>query len=176
MRKLALFVFALLLNGCAFYEKIYVSEVYLKGKSYPGGDEGVFYIDNEPLIRLSVGCKKSTILSASVFPIIPIPRSDKAEPHDTLSEERFYLYIGHSARDKIDLSQLKVSIEISNRVYALRLTEKGDIYKFVADLRCKDINKATLKIKLDESNSRNYKIQFKEGVKRKVRYHLMFVT
>ena len=176
MKKVAVFAFILLLNGCAFYEKEYVSEIKLNGESYPGGDEGVFYIDNEPLIRMSMGCQKSTTLSASVFPIVPIPKPDKAEPHDTLSDEQFYLSIGHSTRDEIDLSDIKVSIGISNSVYALRLTEKGNIYKFVADLRCKDINKGILRIKLDESKSRNYKVQFKEGVQRKVRYHLMFVT
>ena len=180
MKKQLIIVLLLFLSGCVFYEKVYVSRVELEGESYPGGDEGDFYIDNDPLISMWLGCAKSTKLSQSVTPLVPVPVPVKAEPHHTLSEEQFYLSLRHKTQDKIDLSELEGSIEIANERYKLNFWKKEQgfftTYQFDALLRCKQINDGILRLKLSEDKMREYKIQFKEGVERRVNYQLDFVT
>jgi len=86
MEKIILLILASSLSGCAFYQKDYISKVYLDGKSYPGGD------------------------------------------------------------------------------------------RYRSSLKCGDIHEGTLHIKLNEKKVREYRVEFKEGAKREVRFHLMFVT
>jgi len=152
MEKLIILNLVFLLNGCAFYQKEYVSDIEIKGKSYPGGDEGSFYIDNDPLIKISMGCYKSTTLGFTVFPILPIPDLNESDPHDTLAAEQFYFTLGHFPSSKIDLSELKANVEISDKIFSLSLLEKDQTfssyinYKYVADLRCSDIKNGILRI------------------------------
>ena len=89
----------------------------------------------------------------------------------------------HKKRDKIDLSALRIDIEISGTNQLLRLTRKDEppysysfTYEFVADFRCNEIVDGVLRIHLEPNIVREYGVQFEEGVNREVAYHLGFKT
>jgi hypothetical protein len=184
MKLVVILALVLSTSGCAFYQKDYVSKIYLDGKNYPGGDEGQFYIDNEPLIRMSFGCYKTTQLTATVFPLIPLPGFNEAEPHTTIAENYFYMVLEYDESSEVAPSTLTANITIADKTHALMLLETEQVstiipryrYNYGADLSCGDIQAGTLNIGLHDNKEREYKIEFREDVERQVRYHLMFVT
>lgn len=185
MYRVLLIIAALFLTSCAFYEKKFVSEIALEGTNYRGTiyDEGQFYINDEPSIRLDIGCYRSTQLGETVFPLVPLPVFDEQEPHASIASQQFSLVISHGKKDDIDLSALRIAVELAGSVHPLRFAKRDEppytystAYEYVADLRCGDIVDGVLKIYLGPDKIRVYGMQFEEGVKREVDYHLSLVT
>jgi len=175
---------ALLLSGCAFYSKDFVSRIKIDGKNYRNerGDEGVFYIDDSPLLSLRTGCNKRTNMANSMSIIIPSPAQDKAKYHDSLATQTFHLTLSHAAREKIDLSNIDINIQIADVNHVLKfenVTHKGfggHVYTYSSGIYCSDIKDGILTIKLKENKIRIYGIQFYEGIDRDISYQPYFTT
>lgn len=185
MHRFLLIIVAASLSSCAFYDKKFVSEIVLQGTNYRGTiyDEGQFYINDEPTIKMNIGCYQSTTLGETVFPLIPFPVLHEAEPHNSITSQQFSLVISHKTKDNIDLSTLKIDVDISGTVHPLRLTQKDEPrftssieYEYTADLRCGEIVDGILTIHLGSDRVRVYGVQFEEGIKRDVAYHLSLAT
>ncbi len=179
-----LFLIVLSMTSCAFYEKSYVSRIVLEGKNYLPElyDEGVFYINAEPAIRMRMGCFASTQLGATMFPLIPLPIFVEAEPHASIAAEQFSLMLSHRLTDEVDLSGLQIDLDISGRVRPLRLAhaevenQYRRNYEYVSELRCGESEDGVLRIRLSPDKVRVYNVQFKEGVEREFAFHSSFVT
>lgn len=184
MAKIILVILAFSFSGCAFYQKDFISKIYLEGKNYPGGDEGQFYIDNDPLIRISFSCYKRTRLAETVFPLIPIPSFNTLKPHGSVSGQRFTMGLEYDESIDITSSTLSASVIIQDKIHPLVLGGVEQIstiiprfrYRYMSNLKCGDIQGGSLHIRLNEKKEREYGIYFKEEVNREVRYHLLFVT
>ena len=185
MRSLFFLLMVPLLTSCAFHHQSYVSEIVLEGKNYRGtkGDQGRFYIDDEPLIRMRTGCYRSTFLGESMFPLIPVPVTRRADPHESIAHHKFSLTLSHGKDIKMDLSGLKVTLELSGRVHPVRFQRKtkpkyeyGLSYEYGADVRCGDIVDGILKISLPSNKERVYRVRFKEDFKREISYQPYFTT
>lgn len=161
-----------------------MSKIYLEGKNYPGGDEGQFYIHNDPLIRVNFGCYKKTQLSSSVFPLIPIPSFSEIEPHDSMANQHFSMELRYEKSPEVTPATLEARVALQNGEQILILAESEKVlsifpmyrYKYISELKCGDIRNGTLYIKLNERTDRTYRIEFKEDVKRQVKYHLELTT
>lgn len=175
--------FVMLVGGCAFYDKQYVSRIDIEGRNYRGlqGDEGVFYIDNEPLVRLNLGCHQQTMLGQTVFPVIPFPVFGNKQPHESIADEKFSLTLSHIQSVAPKLADLSLSIQFGNNIFPLDYAGSENIeyhidYNYESNISCGQIKDATLNIQLAENKSRIYSLQFDEKIRRRVRYHAGFVT
>lgn len=174
-------------SGCAFYAKEYVSEIELEGTNYRGKifDDGAFYVNAEPSIRLRMGCFASTQLGQTMSLLIPLPILNEIEPHDSIASRQVTLELSHQTRDELDLSDLPIAIAVSGTSHPLRLAHK-DVpqsgyqfrkrYEYAAELTCAQVQDGVLTIGLEPGKVRRYGVHFKEGVKRKFAWHSEFVT
>lgn len=178
-------ILTICLTGCAFYEKNFISEVVLDGTNYRGKvyDEGVFYINDAPSIEMRMGCFRRTQLGETMFLLIPFPIVSESEPHESIAANDFSLTLTHSQKDKIDLSALKIDVELLETTYPMHLTGKEEQesgwstkYEFAAGLRCDAISDGKLIIKLGPDKIREYGVQFEEDFKREFAWHTGFVT
>ncbi len=186
MRRTTLLLLLLLIgSGCAFYEKRFVSEIVLEGRNRRPKvyDDGAFYVNAEPTVRMRLGCYASTTMVATMFPVIPIPFGRETPRHESISDEKFSLELTHYRSDGLDFSQLPVRLEIGGKVHPLRVVRKEQEryeskweYEFEADLPCGDVEAGRLTIELDSGTVRTYGVQFEEGVQREVAWHPTFVT
>lgn len=185
MRLLFLLPMALLASGCAFYEKNYVSEIELEGTNYRGKifDEGVFYINAEPVIKMRMGCYASTRLGATMSLLIPLPILNEIEPHNSIASEPFTLTLSRRQRDELDLSDLPIAVQISGRSHPLRLVRQESPeytyetrYVYATELACGEVQQGVLTIGLASGEVRRYGVHFQEGVKREFDWHPDFVT
>ena len=80
------FLIVCFLSSCAFHEKDFVSKIEITGENYNHrkGDSGGFYIHERPLIRLRLGCKKTSEIGHSVFLLIPMPTSEIGKKHQLI--------------------------------------------------------------------------------------------
>lgn len=185
MYKFSFVVILLFLASCAFYQKNYVSEIVVKGTNYRGPiyDEGVFYVNADPSIRMRMGCYHSTQLGETMGPAVPLPIFSEAKPHNSMASHQFSLTLSHKQKDKIDLSTLKINVEIAGMFHNLSFVRMdtppysySNEYKYTADLRCGEIEEGVLRIELGSDKVREYGIQFQEGIDREVAHHSSFET
>jgi len=179
---------ASLSSGCAFYHKAYVSEIVLDGTNHRPEfyDEGAFYLNAEPTIRMRMGCLATTTMLETMSLIIPFPFGRETPPHESIASEPFSLRLRHYGKDGragLDLSALPIEVEIDGRVVPLALVHKSQErndwhweYEFAADLPCGDVQDGTLRIQLDAETTRTYGVNFEEGVQREFAWHPTFVT
>lgn len=182
-RRTILVVLVLLLPACVFHSKEYVSEIALEGKNYRGtkGDLGGFYIDDEPLIKIRTGCRRTTSLGQTMSVLIPFPVTDEAAPHASIASEQFSLVLSHGQHESVDLSTAEITVRVSNVAHPLRLAGKKRLYSHVnyeyeTNLHCGDIKDGLLTIRLDADKVRTYGVQFDEGVRREIKYQPYFTT
>jgi len=174
-------------SGCAFYAKEYVSEIELEGTNYRGKifDDGAFYVNAEPSIRLRMGCFASTQLGQTMSLLIPFPILNENEPHDSIASRQVTLELSHQTKDKLDLSDLPITITVSGISHPLRLAY-NDVpqsgyqvrkrYEYAAELTCAEVEDGVLTIELQSGEVRRYGVHFKEGVQREFAWHSEFVT
>ena len=179
--------FALLLttlfSGCAFHKKDYLSNIEIDGKNYRGskGDEGAFYIHDEPLIRLHLGCYKRTSFGQTAFPLIPLPVISGVEPHASVGNHVFSFKLSHGHREEVDFNQTRITLQLGDQQQTLQvgqteLREYRRYYEFLSSIPCKAIEGATLEIQLPDNHQRRYQLNFEERVVRKIRYHAGLAT
>lgn len=175
----------LLLTGCVFSHEDYVSEIVLAGKNCRGTirEEGAFYVDDDPLVHMRMGSFRKTFLGETMFPLIPLPIIEQAEPHESIAHHQFSLTVSRGQDVKTELSALEITVEDSGKSHQMRLDRKEQPenayrveYGYVADLQCGDIDDGILRIRLTVDKGRDYKIRFREGVKREINYQPDFVT
>ena len=171
-------------TSCAFHEKNYVSRIVLEGLNHRPElyDEGVFYVNADPAIRMRMGCYASTQLGATMFPLIPLPILVEAEPHASIAAQRFSLTLSHRLTDEVNLTGLEIHLDVSGRVQRLSLNRDevenrySRSYEYMADLRCGETEDGVLSIRLSTDKVRVYGVRFKEGVERAFAFHPGFVT
>jgi hypothetical protein len=67
-------------------------------------DEGAFYINEDPSVRMRMGCRASTTMVATMAPLIPFPFGKEKEPHSSIAGRKFSLTLWHYRRDGLDFS------------------------------------------------------------------------
>ena len=172
----AVLFLASLLSGCAFHKKDYLSNIEIDGKNYRGtrGDEGAFYVHDDPRVRLHLGCYKRTSFGQTAFPLIPLPVISDVEPHPSVGHHVFSLKLSHGYREKIDLSKIRVSLQLGEQQQTLKLAEVNTreyrrYYEFLSSSPCQAIDHGTLEMRLPDDKVRRYQVNFEERVVRKIR-------
>jgi hypothetical protein len=172
-------------SGCAFYEKRFVSEIVLEGRNYRPKiyDEGAFYINGDPTVRMRMGCSARTIMIATMAPLIPFPFGKETKPHESIADRKFSLTLWHYRQDNLDFSELQLQVAIDSRIYPLQAVRKEQEqyslmweYQFEADLPCGEVQEGQLRIQLNQETVRAYGVQFEEGIQREVAWQPYFVT
>jgi hypothetical protein len=160
------------LNGCALHQKSYVSEIEIKGVNYglktAKGAEGSFYVDDHPLMRLVMACKKVTVLGLSISVAVPLPVFGEEDGHASIGQAPFSLRIFNDTFPTTPVPPPQISLTIGNTIHLLRLTDDKEIYPpnhfYTSELRCSAIQAATMTITFSTDKVRVYKLQFNEGV------------
>ena len=173
------------LSGCAFYSKDFVSAIEIEGTNYRPKifDEGVFYVNDDPPIRLRLGCRARTTLGETMFLLIPFPILKEEPPHASIAGQQFSLVLASSIKNELDLSSLAIDVKIAGRVHRLRFVgakTRDYTYKtqfeFAADLTCGEIQNGRLSIRLAPDKVWDYVFEFREEVQRRFAWHTSFVT
>lgn len=171
--------------GCAFYEKKFVSEIALEGTNHRPAiyDEGAFYINADPQIRIRMGCFAVTTLLETMSLLVPFPFGKEVPPHDSIAAQQLSLTLRTTTRPELDLSTLTIQVETGGRVHPLvPVASPGQEepwrreVEFASDLACDAVKNGSLRIQLDTGTTRTYGVHFTEGVRREFAWHPTFVT
>lgn len=161
----------LALSGCAWHQKLFVSSIQIDGINHGlvDGDEGSFYVDSHPLVRLEMTCHKETTLGISVSLGVPLPVWEDKHAHHSIAQQRFGLSLFNDSPRKSEFSAPSIGLRIGDSSHTLRLENSASQtdaahYQYTSDIRCSALNDATMSITFGKEKIRVYRLQFKEGI------------
>lgn len=182
-RRILSITIALSSVGCAVNTKKFSSEVEIDGRNYlqvgKKGDQGGFYIDDDPLIRLRLGCRETTVLGSKLSLLLPIPILEENKVrHDSISNNEFKFKMRREGQPYISKDEeaqyvrgIIATIKLEGKEYFLKpQKERGEWVEFSSSLRCGDLKNARMNFQLPNRSSRKYILNFEEKVNSDMSY------